>query len=217
MARDRTEATEKGRKRIRWNSKGALRTRSDRPANMNPVACHRLQASAATPPFASRCRAAPQTPRSVSRLPPRASASTAGNRINVQGAFFLRCSTWKKASNRPFRVYSLFGGKKEKDENGDEAPSKGGIFGNIGNMQNLYETVKKAQMVVQVEAVRVQKELAATEIEGYCEGELIKVTLSGNQQPINVEITEAAMELGAESLSWSMKPTRMHIRGAFRQ
>ena len=31
----------------------------------------------------------------------------------------------------------------------------------MGNMQNLYETVKKAQMVVQVEAVRVQKELAA--------------------------------------------------------
>ncbi|PWZ23230.1 hypothetical protein Zm00014a_014560 [Zea mays] len=71
----------------------------------------------------------------------------------------------------------------------------------FGNMQNLYETVKKAQMVVQVEAVRVQKELAATEIDGYCEGELIKVTLSGNQQPIRVEITEAAMELGAEKLS----------------
>lgn len=33
--------------------------------------------------------------------------------------------------------------------------------GVLGNMQNLYETVKKAQMVVQVEAVRVQKELAA--------------------------------------------------------
>ena len=30
----------------------------------------------------------------------------------------------------------------------------------MGNLQNLYETVKKAQMVVQVEAVRVQKELA---------------------------------------------------------
>lgn len=27
-------------------------------------------------------------------------------------------------------------------------------------MQNLYETVKKAQMVVQVEAVKVQKDLA---------------------------------------------------------
>ncbi|KAL0427972.1 UNVERIFIED_CONTAM: Nucleoid-associated protein, chloroplastic [Sesamum latifolium] len=41
-------------------------------------------------------------------------------------------------------------------------------------MQNLYETVKKAQMVVQVEAVRVQKELAVAEFDGYCEGELIK-------------------------------------------
>jgi hypothetical protein len=45
-------------------------------------------------------------------------------RINVEGAFCLPCSTWKRASNRSFRVYSLFGGKKEKDENGDEAPSK---------------------------------------------------------------------------------------------
>uniref|UniRef100_A0A0E0CGP4 Uncharacterized protein n=1 Tax=Oryza meridionalis TaxID=40149 RepID=A0A0E0CGP4_9ORYZ len=93
------------------------------------------------------------------------------SKINVEGAFCLPCYNRKKASNRSFRVYSLFGGKKDKDENGEEAPSKAGIF---GNMQNLYETVKKAQMVVQVEAVRVQKELAATEIDGYCEGELIK-------------------------------------------
>ncbi|KAL5212465.1 hypothetical protein ABZP36_023312 [Zizania latifolia] len=120
------------------------------------------------------------------------------SRINAEGAFCLPCSNRKRTNNSPFRVYSLFGGKKDKDENGEEAPSKAGIF---GNMQNLYETVKKAQMVVQVEAVRVQKELAATEIDGYCEGELIKVTLSGNQQPIRVEITEAAMELGAEKLS----------------
>ncbi|RWW07874.1 hypothetical protein GW17_00028720, partial [Ensete ventricosum] len=56
--------------------------------------------------------------------------------------------------------------------------------GILGNMQNLYETVKKAQMVVQVEAVRVKKELEAYELatilteaefDGYCEGELIKV------------------------------------------
>uniref|UniRef100_A0A804P3V7 Uncharacterized protein n=1 Tax=Zea mays TaxID=4577 RepID=A0A804P3V7_MAIZE len=80
------------------------------------------------------------------------------NRINIEGTFCLPCSARKRASYRSFRVYSLFGGKKDKDENGDEAPSKAGIF---GNMQNLYETVKKAQMVVQVEAVRVQKELAA--------------------------------------------------------
>ena len=33
--------------------------------------------------------------------------------------------------------------------------------GPFGNMQGLYETVRKAQQVVQVESVRVQKELAA--------------------------------------------------------
>ncbi|XP_062223896.1 nucleoid-associated protein At2g24020, chloroplastic-like [Phragmites australis] len=129
---------------------------------------------------------------------PLLSSNTSCNRRNIEGALCLSCSTRKRGSYRSFRVYSLFGGKKDKDENGDEAPSKAGIF---GNMQNLYETVKKAQMVVQVEAVRVQKELAATEIDGYCEGELVKVTLSGNQQPIRIEITEAAMELGAEKLS----------------
>ncbi|XP_042503830.1 uncharacterized protein LOC122080990 isoform X2 [Macadamia integrifolia] len=37
------------------------------------------------------------------------------------------------------------------------------------------------------------------EFDGYCEGELIKVTLSGNQQPVRTEITEAAMELGPEA------------------
>ncbi|XP_050213965.1 nucleoid-associated protein At4g30620, chloroplastic-like isoform X2 [Mercurialis annua] len=101
-------------------------------------------------------------------------------------------------SSRSLRVHGLFGGKKDNNEKNDDAQSKAGIF---GNMQNLYETVKKAQMVVQVEAVKVQKELAVAEFDGYCEGELIKVTLSGNQQPIRTEITEAAMELGPEKLS----------------
>ncbi|PQP98408.1 nucleoid-associated protein [Prunus yedoensis var. nudiflora] len=106
-------------------------------------------------------------------------------------------------------VNGLFGGKRENNENSDDALSKAGV---LGNMQNLYETVKKAQMVVQVEAVRVQKELAVAEFDGYCEGELIKlslslpfgylmVTLSGNQQPVCTEITEAAVELGPEKLS----------------
>ncbi|XP_044472442.1 nucleoid-associated protein At4g30620, chloroplastic-like [Mangifera indica] len=99
---------------------------------------------------------------------------------------------------RSLRVNGLFGGKKDNSDKSEDTPSKAGI---LGNMQNLYETVKKAQMVVQVEAVRVQKELAAAEFDGYCEGELIKVTLSGNQQPVRTEITEAAMELGPEKLS----------------
>ncbi|XP_058067688.1 nucleoid-associated protein At4g30620, chloroplastic-like [Magnolia sinica] len=113
------------------------------------------------------------------------------------GGHFISWPCKKNAcERRSLRVCSLFGGKK--DEKGDDAPSKAGI---LGNMQNLYETVKKAQMVVQVEAVRVQKELAETEFDGYCEGELIKVTLSGNQHPVRTEITEAAMELGPDKLS----------------
>lgn len=36
-----------------------------------------------------------------------------------------------------------------------------GLGNMFGNMQGLYDTVRKAQQVVQVEAVRVQKELAA--------------------------------------------------------
>lgn len=99
---------------------------------------------------------------------------------------------------RSLCVHALFGGKKDNNEKSDDNSSKAGIF---GNMQNLYETVKKAQSIVQVEAVRVQQELAAAEFDGYCEGELIKATLSGNQQPIRIEITEAAMELGADKLS----------------
>lgn len=36
----------------------------------------------------------------------------------------MPCTTRKRSSYRSFRVYSLFGGKKDKDENGEEAPSK---------------------------------------------------------------------------------------------
>ncbi|MCO5558898.1 hypothetical protein L7F22_012488 [Adiantum nelumboides] len=96
------------------------------------------------------------------------------------------------------KITGLFGGKKENTDNPEEASKKAGLF---GNMQGLYDTVRKAQQVVQVEAVRVQKELAAAEFDGYCEGELIKATLSGNQEPVRVDITEAAMELGAEKVS----------------
>ncbi|KAA3458022.1 nucleoid-associated protein chloroplastic [Gossypium australe] len=129
-----------------------------------------------------------------------ASSSNLNLNKNLAGKQFLSLSAPQKSglNYKSLRVNGLFGGKKENGEKGDDAPSKAGI---LGNMQNLYETVKKAQMVVQVEAVRVQKELAAAEFDGYCEGELIKATLSGNQQPVRIEITEAAMELGAEKLS----------------
>jgi DNA-binding protein YbaB len=37
-----------------------------------------------------------------------------------------------------------------------------------------------------------------SKVDGYCEDELVKVTLSGNQEPVRVEITEIALEKGAE-------------------
>eukprot|EP00897_Mesotaenium_endlicherianum_P008435 jgi/Mesen1/761/ME000110S_11023 len=95
------------------------------------------------------------------------------------------------------QVHALFGGGK-KDSDVPEEQKKKGMF---GDMTGLFETVRKAQQVVQVEAVRIQKELATTEFDGYCEGELVKATLTGNQEPTKVEITDAAMELGPEKLS----------------
>jgi hypothetical protein len=89
--------------------------------------------------------------------------------------------------------------------------------------------VKKAQQVVQVEAVKAQKELAAcvalppafvlsphpplsgldspapadrsAQFDGYSSDELVKATVSGNQEPRGCDITEAAMELGSERLA----------------
>lgn len=123
--------------------------------------------------------------------------------LHQKGSFGVQISSTslhqKALCKAAFRVTSLFGGgKKENTDSPDEASKKAGLF---GNMQGLYDTVRKAQQVVQVEAVRVQKELAAAEFDGYCEGELIKVTLSGNQEPVSVDITEAAMELGVERVS----------------
>ncbi|KAG1327536.1 nucleoid-associated protein, chloroplastic [Cocos nucifera] len=121
------------------------------------------------------------------------------HKLDANGAPILSWPISKRTHTlKSLRVYGLFGGKKEKSENSDDPPSKPGMF---GNAQNLYENIRKAQMVVQVEAVRLQNELAAAEFDGYCEGELIKVTLSGNQQPVRTEITEAAMELGPDKLS----------------
>ncbi|KAJ8430180.1 hypothetical protein Cgig2_006688 [Carnegiea gigantea] len=113
-------------------------------------------------------------------------STTLGNLYRNGSPLVHPCLSWAHdkpgSSSRSVRVYGLFGGKKDDKDNGDDSSSK-------------------AQMVVQVEAVKVQKELAAAEFDGYCEGELIKVTLSGNQQPVRTEITEAALELGAEKLS----------------
>eukprot|EP00244_Chara_vulgaris_P004037 TRINITY_DN1776_c0_g1_i1.p1 TRINITY_DN1776_c0_g1~~TRINITY_DN1776_c0_g1_i1.p1 ORF type:complete len:230 (+),score=61.09 TRINITY_DN1776_c0_g1_i1:266-955(+) len=111
------------------------------------------------------------------------------------------CSGYRTQRRRGSLVVwnGLFGGGKKEDEEGQEGGGKkGGMF---GNMSGLMDTVRKAQQIVQVEAVKVQQELAAAEFEGYCEEELVKAVLTGNQEPCRVEITEAAMDLEPEELS----------------
>eukprot|EP00238_Polyblepharides_amylifera_P011342 CAMPEP_0196595462 /NCGR_PEP_ID=MMETSP1081-20130531/81207_1 /TAXON_ID=36882 /ORGANISM="Pyramimonas amylifera, Strain CCMP720" /LENGTH=157 /DNA_ID=CAMNT_0041920047 /DNA_START=108 /DNA_END=581 /DNA_ORIENTATION=- len=77
----------------------------------------------------------------------------------------------------------------------------GGGGGNpFANMGGMMEQIKKAQELVQVEAVKVQKELAETEFSGYDAEELVCVVLTGNQEPVATDITEEAMALGAEEL-----------------
>ncbi|PRW32988.1 Nucleoid-associated chloroplastic [Chlorella sorokiniana] len=81
------------------------------------------------------------------------------------------------------RPAALFGGGGENKEGG-------GLFG--GGMGNLMENLKKAQAMVQVEAARVQEELANTDFEGYSSDETVRVVMSGNQEPRGVDITQEA-------------------------
>ncbi|CAI8611363.1 unnamed protein product [Vicia faba] len=127
-------------------------------------------------------------------LPPSSSLRKLSSSSNVVDMRLVSRRGLQKvgSGHRCFRVQALFGGGKEDNE---------GQAGMLGNMQNLFEAVKKAKVVVQTESSRIQKELAAEEFDGYCEGELIKVTLSGNQQPVQTQITDAAMELGSEKVA----------------
>ncbi|XP_024389452.1 nucleoid-associated protein At4g30620, chloroplastic [Physcomitrium patens] len=128
------------------------------------------------------------------------SPSTFGSRVT--SVFVKKSNEQLSCAQRPLSITSLWGGNK--DQNPADTNKKGGMgnmLGALGNMQNLYDTVKKAQQVVQVEAAKVQKELAAAEFDGYCDEELVKATLTGNQEPVRIEITEIALEKGPEALS----------------
>ena len=79
--------------------------------------------------------------------------------------------------------------------------TKGQGFGfGLGKMKELSEAFKKAQQV-QEGAKRLQEELEQMEIEGAAGGGLVKVIMSGNQEPRNVVISEEALGEGAEVLS----------------
>lgn len=70
----------------------------------------------------------------------------------------------------------------------------------LGKMKELTEALKKAQQV-QEGAKKLQEELEQMEIEGEAQGGLVKVILSGNQEPRRVEISPDALGEGAELLS----------------
>ncbi|HEY9649225.1 MAG TPA: YbaB/EbfC family nucleoid-associated protein [Coleofasciculaceae cyanobacterium] len=79
--------------------------------------------------------------------------------------------------------------------------TKGQGFGfGLGKMKELAEAFKKAQEVQQG-AKQLQEELEQMEIEGQSDDGLVKVVLSGNQEPIRVEISADALGQGAEVLS----------------
>jgi nucleoid-associated protein EbfC len=79
--------------------------------------------------------------------------------------------------------------------------TKGQGFGfGLGKMKELKEAFQKAQQV-QEGAKRLQEELEQMEIEGSSGGGMVPVTMSGNQEPRNVVISEKALGEGAEVLS----------------
>jgi DNA-binding YbaB/EbfC family protein len=79
--------------------------------------------------------------------------------------------------------------------------TKGQGFGfGLGKMKELAEAFKKAQEVQQG-AKQLQEELEQMEIEGSSADGSVKVVLSGNQEPLRVEISEAAIAQGAPALS----------------
>jgi nucleoid-associated protein EbfC len=79
--------------------------------------------------------------------------------------------------------------------------TKGQGFGfGLGKMKELADAFKKAQQV-QENAKTLQIELEQMEILGEAGGGLVKVVLSGNQEPRRVEISPEAVSEGAEVLS----------------
>jgi|SRR6478672_4282659 DNA-binding YbaB/EbfC family protein len=79
--------------------------------------------------------------------------------------------------------------------------TKGQGFGfGLGKMKELTEAFKKAQQV-QEGAKKLQEELEQMEIEGQSGDALVKVVLSGNQEPRRVIIAPDALNQGADALS----------------
>jgi DNA-binding YbaB/EbfC family protein len=78
---------------------------------------------------------------------------------------------------------------------------KGKGFGlGLGKMKELADAFKKAQEV-QEGAKKLQEELDELEVPGEAGGGLVKVYLSGNQEPRRVEISPDVLGEGADVVS----------------
>jgi nucleoid-associated protein EbfC len=90
----------------------------------------------------------------------------------------------------------------------------------MGKMKELADAFKKAQQV-QEGAKRLQQELEEMEIQGEAGGGLVTVTMSGNQEPLNVTIAPEAMNQGVEVLSdlvtAAMKDAYLKSTGTMRE
>ncbi|KAI3430484.1 hypothetical protein D9Q98_005079 [Chlorella vulgaris] len=111
-----------------------------------------------------------------------------------QRAFTQQCRAQRPRlqQRRALTTRALFG------KGGGDKDGGGGMFGGMGN---LMENLKKAQALVQVEAAKVQEELANTEFEGFSSDETVCVVMTGNQEPRSVEITQEAYDQGVEKLN----------------
>lgn len=70
----------------------------------------------------------------------------------------------------------------------------------FGKMKDLANAFQQAQQVQQG-AQELQAELEKLEIEGTCASGVVKVVMSGNQEPLRVEIPPDSLSQGAEALS----------------
>ena len=73
----------------------------------------------------------------------------------------------------------------------------------LPNFGQLTEAFKKAKQIQQ-DAQKLQEELEEMEIEGKSENELIKVWISGNQQPIRVEVNENILKSDIKTIESSI-------------
>ncbi len=76
---------------------------------------------------------------------------------------------------------------------------KGFGFG-INKMKQFAAALQKAQQM-QEDAKKLQEELEQMEIEGCSEDDLVKVVMSGNQEPLRVVINPLALEKSPEDLA----------------